>query len=64
MRTAALAAVQATRDKVHEMGIGVGGIHQHIGVDDEHYRPSIAWYRASRSAMSTIVPPLRNVDAS
>src|SRR5215470_20424864 len=24
------------------------------------YRPSMAWYRASRSAISTIAPPLRN----
>ena len=24
-------------------GIMVGSIYQHIGVDDEHHRPSIAW---------------------
>ena len=36
----------------------VSSIHQYIGIDDEHYRPSMAWYSASRSAISTSVPPL------
>src|SRR5206468_6027695 len=44
-----------------ERRVGVGGVHQHVGVDDDHYRPSMAWYRASRSATSTSVPPLRKV---
>jgi hypothetical protein len=34
---------------------------EHIGVDDEHYRPSMTWYRESRFAMSTSAPPPRNV---
>lgn len=41
--------------------VRIGSVHQHIGIDDEHYRPSMAWYRASRSATSTNAPPLRNV---
>jgi len=44
-----------------ERRVAVGGVNQNIGVNDEHYRPSIAWYRASRSATSTSVPPLWSV---
>jgi hypothetical protein len=44
-----------------ERRVAVGGVNQDIRVDDEHYRPSMAWYRASRSAISTNVPPLWNV---
>jgi hypothetical protein len=44
-----------------ERRVLVSGVHQDISVDEKHYRPSIAWYRASRSAISTRVPPLRNV---
>src|ERR1019366_5606467 len=43
-----------------KLRVGVGGINQHIGIDYKHYRPSMAWYRASRSAISTSAPPLRN----
>src|SRR5262249_15190088 len=43
-----------------KLRIHIGGVDQHIGVDGEHYRPSMAWYRASRSAISTSAPPLRN----
>ena len=32
----------------NEIAVGVSGINQHIGIDYEHYRPSMAWYRASR----------------
>src|SRR3990172_8760708 len=39
----------------------IGCINQDVCIDDEHYRPSIAWYRESRSAISTSAPPLRNV---
>jgi hypothetical protein len=37
----------------------LSGIHKDVGIDKKHYRPSIAWYKASRSATSTNVPPLR-----
>jgi hypothetical protein len=40
-------------------GIRVCGVDQNIGVDHKQaYRPSIAWYSASRSATSTSAPPL------
>src|SRR4030095_14716891 len=32
-----------------------------VGIDNQHYRPSMAWYKASRSVTSTNVPPLWNV---
>jgi len=40
--------------------IRVSSVDQNVRVDDKHlaYRPSMAWYRASRSAISTIAPPL------
>lgn len=44
-----------------ERGIRIGGVDEDVRVRDEHYRPSMAWYSASRSATSTRWPPLRNV---
>lgn len=41
--------------------VSVGSVHEHVRVYDEHYRSSITPYRASRSAMSTSVPPPWNV---
>jgi hypothetical protein len=38
-------------------GIGVGRVDEDVRVRDEHYRPSMAWYRASPSATSTRWPP-------
>jgi hypothetical protein len=40
--------------------IPVRRVNQDVGVNDEHYRPSMAWYRAPRSETSTSAPPLRN----
>lgn len=41
--------------------VTIGRVYQDVGIDDQHYRPSMAWYRASRSATSTNVPPLWNL---
>ena len=41
-----------------ELRIRVGGVDQDVGIDQEHYRPSIAWYKASGPQRTISVPPL------
>jgi hypothetical protein len=38
----------------------IGGVYQHIWCRPRALAPSMAWYRAARSATSTSAPPLRN----